>query len=196
MPCSYVSSHISNRKGFSRMPHLSGLDQPVIRLASKECRFFRDMYPVHVRGEALLSMQKGPLSPTKRRPRNNSSMMLFSSLTVMPQRSKEQCISTGQRPVCTRADKILSMYSRGMTAREIQGHLEEIYGVEVSPYLIPPSTDAVIEEVKEWQSRPMEALYPILFLDALMVKMRYDGRVENRGLPEFAYLKNSGTLVL
>src|SRR5438552_2743445 len=79
-------------------------------------------------------------------------------------------------------DKILSMYSRGMTTREIQGHLEEIYGVEVSPSLISSVTDAVIEEVKEWQSRPLEALYPILLLDALMVKMRHDGRVENRAV--------------
>src|ERR1700757_3476082 len=79
-------------------------------------------------------------------------------------------------------DKILSMYARGMTTREIQGHLEEIYGVEVSPSLISSVTDAVVEEVKEWQSRPLEPLYPILFLDALMVKMRHEGRVENRAV--------------
>ena len=79
-------------------------------------------------------------------------------------------------------DKILSMYARGMTTREIQGHLQEIYGVEVSPSLISEVTDAVIEEVKIWQSRPLEALYPILFLDALMVKMRHEGRVENRAV--------------
>ena len=79
-------------------------------------------------------------------------------------------------------DKILSMYARGMTTREIQGHLEEIYGVEVSPSLISSVTDAVIEEVKEWQSRPLEPLYPIVFLDALMVKMRHEGRVENRAV--------------
>src|SRR5580658_3614232 len=79
-------------------------------------------------------------------------------------------------------DKILSMYARGMTTREIQGHLQEIYGVEVSPSLISEVTDAVIEEVKAWQTRPLEALYPILFLDALMVKMRHEGRVENRAV--------------
>jgi len=62
-----------------------------------------------------------------------------------------------------------------MTTREIQGHLEEIYGVEVSPSLISSVTDAVVEEVKEWQSRPLEPLYPILYLDALMVKMRHEG---------------------
>jgi putative transposase len=79
-------------------------------------------------------------------------------------------------------DKILSMYARGMTTREIQGHLQEIYGVEVSPSLISEVTDAVLEEVKAWQTRPLEALYPILFLDALMVKMRHEGRVENRAV--------------
>src|SRR6202161_1472541 len=79
-------------------------------------------------------------------------------------------------------DKIVSMYARGMSTREIQGHLQEIYGVEVSPSLISEVTDAVIEEVKAWQTRPLERLYPILFLDALMVKMRHDGRVENRAV--------------
>lgn len=79
-------------------------------------------------------------------------------------------------------DKILSMYARGMTTREIQGHLQEIYGVEVSPSLISEVTDAVIEEVKAWQTRPLEPLYPILFLDALMVKMRQEGKVENRAV--------------
>ncbi len=69
-----------------------------------------------------------------------------------------------------------------MTTREIQGHLQEIYGVEVSPSLISEVTDAVIEEVKAWQTRPLEPLYPILFLDALMVKMRHEGRVENRAV--------------
>jgi putative transposase len=56
--------------------------------------------------------------------------------------------------------KILSMYSRGMTTREIQGHIEEIYGVEISPSLISEVTDAVIDEVQQWQSRPLDALYP------------------------------------
>ena len=79
-------------------------------------------------------------------------------------------------------DKILSMYARGMTTREIQGHLQEIYGVEVSPSLISEVTDAVIEEIKAWQTRPLEPLYPILFLDALMVKMRHEGKVENRAV--------------
>ena len=78
--------------------------------------------------------------------------------------------------------KILSMYARGMTTREIQGHLQEMYGVEVSPTLISNVTDAVSEEVKAWQGRPLEELYAILYLDALYVKMRHEGRVENRAV--------------
>ncbi len=79
-------------------------------------------------------------------------------------------------------DKILSMYARGMTTREIQGYLQQMYGVEVSPALISNVTDAVIEEVRAWQSRPLDAVYPIVYLDALVVKMRSDGRVENRAV--------------
>lgn len=79
-------------------------------------------------------------------------------------------------------DKIVSMYARGMTTREIQGHLQEMYGVEVSPSLISEVTDAVMEEVRMWQSRPLEALYAIVYLDALYVKMRHEGRVENRAV--------------
>jgi len=79
-------------------------------------------------------------------------------------------------------DKILSMYARGMTTREIQGHLQQMYGVEVSPALISGVTDAVMDEVKAWQSRPLEPIYGLLFLDALYVKMRHEGRVENRAV--------------
>src|SRR3954451_12092627 len=93
-----------------------------------------------------------------------------------------QIVAPHQRRFTGFDDKILSLYARGMTTREIQGHLEEIYGVEVSPSLISSVTDAVLEEVKAWQTRPLEPLYPILFLDALMVKMRHEGRVENRAV--------------
>jgi len=79
-------------------------------------------------------------------------------------------------------DKILSMYARGMTTRDIQGHLQEAYGVDVSPALISEVTDAVQEEVKTWQSRPLEPVYAIAYLDALYVKMRHEGRVENRAV--------------
>ncbi|HEY4354168.1 MAG TPA: IS256 family transposase, partial [Acidobacteriaceae bacterium] len=78
--------------------------------------------------------------------------------------------------------KILSLYARGMTTREIQGHLEDIYQVEVSPTLISNVTEAVLEEVRAWQSRPLDEVYAIVYLDALVVKMRVDGRVENRAV--------------
>jgi putative transposase len=88
--------------------------------------------------------------------------------------------------------KILSMYrcgavalwrhALGMTVRDIQGHLHELYGVDVSAALISEVTDSVMEEVKAWQDRPLEALYPIVYLDALMVKMRQDGQVDNRAV--------------
>jgi putative transposase len=77
-------------------------------------------------------------------------------------------------------DAILSLYSRGMSVRDIKAHLADIYGVEVSPDLISSVTEAVIEEVREWQTRPLEAVYPIVYLDALRVKIRYDGVVQNR----------------
>ena len=79
-------------------------------------------------------------------------------------------------------DKILSMYSRGMSTREIQGHLEEIYGVEVSPALISSVTSAVQEEVAAWQHRPLESRYAIVYMDALYVKMRDNGHVKNRAV--------------
>ena len=79
-------------------------------------------------------------------------------------------------------DKIISMYSRGMTTREIEGHLKEMYGVEVSPTLISSVTEAVMDEVKAWQSRPLEETYAILYLDALRVKIRDGGHVQNKAI--------------
>lgn len=75
-------------------------------------------------------------------------------------------------------DKILSLYARGMTVREIQAHLEEMYGAEVSPTLISTVTDAVIDEAKAWQSCPLDALYPIVYLDCIHVKSRDAGAVK------------------
>ena len=77
-------------------------------------------------------------------------------------------------------DQILSMYARGMTVRDIQGHLKELYGTEVSPDLISRVTDAVLEEVKAWQSRPLDPIWPIVYLDALVVKVRDQGTVGNK----------------
>jgi putative transposase len=76
-------------------------------------------------------------------------------------------------------DRIISLYARGMTVRDVQAHLEEIYGVEVSPDLISKVTDAVWDELEQWRNRPLDAMYPIVYIDALMIKIR-DGVVANR----------------
>ena len=79
-------------------------------------------------------------------------------------------------------DKIISMYARGMTVREIRGHLEELYGIDVSPDLISAVTDAVLEEVAEWQNRPLDICYPLVFFDAIRVKIRDEGFVRNKAI--------------
>jgi putative transposase len=79
-------------------------------------------------------------------------------------------------------DKIISLYARGMTVREIKGHLRELYGVDVSPDLISRVTDAVLEEVREWQNRPLDAVYPVIFFDALRVKIRDESVVRNKAV--------------
>jgi hypothetical protein len=77
---------------------------------------------------------------------------------------------------------IVSLYSRGLSVREIQQHLLEIYKVEVSSALITNATDAVIEEVKAWQNRALETVYPIVYFDAIVVKIRHEGKVTNRAI--------------
>src|SRR5712672_3729127 len=79
-------------------------------------------------------------------------------------------------------DKIISLYARGMTVREIQGHLRELYAVEVSPDLISRVTDAVLDEVRDWQNRPLDTVYPVVFFDALRVKIRDESVVRNKAV--------------
>jgi putative transposase len=79
-------------------------------------------------------------------------------------------------------DKILALYARGMTVREIQGFLAEIYGVEVSPDLISTVTDGIVAEVTTWQSRPLERMYPVIFFDALRVKIRDEATVRSKAI--------------
>jgi putative transposase len=76
--------------------------------------------------------------------------------------------------------KVLSLYARGLPTREIQGHLSEIYGVDISPDLISRVTDAVVDEMKIWQQRPVDAVYSVIYLDALFVSMRSNGVVSKR----------------
>jgi hypothetical protein len=77
---------------------------------------------------------------------------------------------------------VLSLYARGMTVREIQGHLEQLYQVEVSPAMISTVTDAVLAEVTAWQQRPLDRLYPVVIFDALRVKIRDEGIVRNKAV--------------
>ena len=79
-------------------------------------------------------------------------------------------------------DKVLSLYARGMSTREIQGHLKELYGTEVSPALISNVTDSVLKDVQAWQARALDSIYPIVYLDALHLKMRLDGLVQTRAV--------------
>ncbi|WP_207064062.1 IS256 family transposase, partial [Motiliproteus sp. SC1-56] len=79
-------------------------------------------------------------------------------------------------------DRIISLYARGMTTRDIQAHFQDAYGVEVSPTFISQVTNAVMDEVTAWQSRPLDTVYPIVYLDALVVRSRDSGQVQNKSV--------------
>lgn len=104
-----------------------------------------------------------------------------------------QLIAKYQRRFPGFDEKIVSMYARGMSNREIVGHLQELYGVEVSPDLISAVTDAVLEEVAVWQARPLEPVYPIVFFDALRVKVRDEGFVRNKAVHIALGVRADGT---
>ena len=93
-----------------------------------------------------------------------------------------QLVPKGERRLDGFDARIINLYARGLTVREIQGHLKDLYGVEVSPDLISRVTDAVLEEVGEWQGRPLDACYPIVFFDALRLKIRDEGLVKNKAV--------------
>jgi putative transposase len=93
-----------------------------------------------------------------------------------------QLIKKRERRLAGFDDRILALYARGMSVRDIQGHLEELYGVEVSPDLISRVTDAVMDDIAAWQARPLDAVYPIVYLDALVVKVRDQGVVRNKSV--------------
>src|SRR5512134_1023362 len=104
-----------------------------------------------------------------------------------------QLIAKYQRRFPGFDEKIVSMYARGMSVREIQGHLRELYGIEVSPDLVSAVTDAVLDEVAEWQERPLEPLYPLVFFDALRVKVRDEGTVRNKAVHVALGVRPDGT---
>ena len=93
-----------------------------------------------------------------------------------------QLIAKYQRRFPGFDDKIVSIYARGMSTREIAGHLRDLYGIDVSPDLISTVTDAVLEEVAAWQARPLDPAYPLVFFDAIRVKIRDEGLVRNKAI--------------
>jgi putative transposase len=93
-----------------------------------------------------------------------------------------QLVAKHQRRLEGFDDKVLALYARGMSVRDIQAHLRELYGTEVAPELISRVTDAVLDEMRAWQARPLEALYPIVYLDALFVSMRDGGTVTKKAV--------------
>ena len=91
-----------------------------------------------------------------------------------------QLVAKGQRRISGFNDLVIGLVARGMTVRDVQAHIADVYQVEISPELVSRITDSVLPELREWQSRPLDAIYPILYLDAIVVKVRTDGRVRNR----------------
>lgn len=104
-----------------------------------------------------------------------------------------QLIAKYQRRFPGFDDKIVSMYARGMSTREIVGHLRDLYGIDVSPDLISAVTDAVLEEIALWQARPLEPVYPLVFFDALRVKIRDEGMVRNKAVHLALGVRADGT---
>jgi len=119
-------------------------------------------------GQKTLQADSGPIQVEVPRDRNSS--------------FEPQLVKKRQRRLEGFDDKVLALYSRGLSTRDIQGQLEELYGAEVSPTLISNVTDAVLEDVRAWQSRPLSAVYPILYFDALFVKTRQEGPVTTKAI--------------
>lgn len=91
-------------------------------------------------------------------------------------------VEKGQRRLRGFDDKVIALYARGLATRDIQGHLKELYDVDVSPSLISAVTDTVLEDVTSWQGRPLDPVYPIVYLDAIHVKLRVQGHVESQAV--------------
>src|SRR5712691_11276719 len=120
------------------------------------------------KGQKTVQTDTGPLDLEVPRDRNGS--------------FAPQLVPKRQRRLEGFDDKVLSLYARGLSTRDIQGHLEELYGTEISPTLISTITDAVLDEVRTWQSRPLASVYPILYFDVLFVKSRQEGPVQTKAV--------------
>jgi putative transposase len=120
------------------------------------------------RGQKTVQTETGPLTIAVPRDRDGS--------------FTPQLVPKRQRRLAGFDEHVVSLYAHGLSTREIQEHLEELYGTEVSPALISTITDAVLEEVRAWQSRPLASVYPILYFDALYVKSRQEGPVQTKAV--------------
>lgn len=95
---------------------------------------------------------------------------------------KPMMISKGQTRFTGFDDNIISLYARGMSTHDVQGHLQDMYKVEATPTLISNVTEEVMEEVKTWQNRPLDSVYPIMYLDSIVVKIRENGHIRNKAI--------------
>jgi len=91
-------------------------------------------------------------------------------------------VKKGEKQLNGFDERFVSLYARGMSTRDIQAHFEEAYGVEVSPTFVSQVTNAVLDEVKQWQQRPLDSLYPIVYLDCLVIKSRDSGAIQNKSV--------------
>jgi putative transposase len=148
---------------------------------------------LEVEMEDHLGYSKGDKVEEGRRPNNRNGYTdktvktESGSLTVHVPRDRDGSFSPKVIPKNVRRltgfdEKVLALYARGMTTREIQGYLQEIYGTDVSPQLISEVTDTILERAKAWQSRPVDAVYPIVYLDALFVSIRDGATVRKKAL--------------
>jgi putative transposase len=130
-------------------------------------------YPKHQRSDS----DNARNGKSKKRLRTNSGPLEVGIPRDRNNQFEPRLIAKHQRSFSGFDDKIIALYARGLSTREIQGHLKEIYDVDVSPELISHVTNAVLDEVNDWQSRPIDALYPIVYFDALFVNIKDQGHV-------------------
>jgi len=93
-----------------------------------------------------------------------------------------QIVKKRQKDISGLEEKIISMYAKGMTTRDIQAHIKDLYGYEISPETVSSITDKVMERAREWQSRPLDSVYALVYMDAVFLKMRHEGHVRNMAL--------------
>jgi len=174
-------------KGYSKPEDLTGptglLKQLTAALVNRALNAEMDHHLGYERGESPPESQRN-----RRNGRSNKVLRTdHGDIKVDVPRDREgtfepQLVKKHQRQFDGFDDKILSLYSRGMSVRDIAACLKDIYGVEVSPDLISRVTDAVVDELKEWQNRPLEPVYLVVYIDALVVKIRDKGPVENKSV--------------